>query len=177
MIPRNLQISCTVVLHGGLVRRHIRRLAGYRFMVSRKSKAAIEFLHLLADISDPVTGTISCMKLAAWLGMTEDALQKRWIRRGANVAWPMFADELLAVLDAAQAQGDGLEQVIDWYFNTSIGQAGLKTADQLVMAGEARWLTQQLNTFGVVIHTTSKSREPLSRAPRRPLKSTRHLVG
>jgi NAD-dependent oxidoreductase involved in siderophore biosynthesis len=132
-------------------------------MVSGKSKAAIEFLHFLADISDPVTGSISCMTLAAWFGMTGQELQKRWIRRGANVAWQTFADELLAVLDAAQAQGRGLEQVIDWYFHTPIAQAGLRTADQLVIAGEARWLTRQLDTCGISIPAPRRKRVPLSR--------------
>jgi hypothetical protein len=131
-------------------------------MVSGKCKAAIEFLHFLADISDPVTGTISCIKLAAWLGMTEHELQKRWIRRGANASWHRFADELLAVLDAAQAQGHGLEQVIDWYLNTPIAQADQRTADQLVMAGEARWLTRQLDLYGIWIPTPHRRREARS---------------
>jgi hypothetical protein len=116
-------------------------------MVPGKGKAAMEFLHFLADISDPVNGTISRIKLAAWLGMTERELRQRWIRRGVRVPWQAFADELLAVLDAAQAQGHGLEQVIDWYFHTPIGQADPRTADQLVIAGEARWLTRQLKIF------------------------------
>jgi hypothetical protein len=120
-------------------------------MATGKSKAAIEFLHFLADISDPATGSISCMRLAAWLGMPEQELKKRWIRRGARVEWQTYADELLAVLDAAQAQGHGLEQVIDWYLNTPIRQAGQRTADQLVIAGEARWLMQQLDIFRLPI--------------------------
>jgi hypothetical protein len=132
-------------------------------MVSGKSKAAIEFLHFLADISDPVTGHITSIRLAAWLGITERELVKRWIRRGANVTWQSFADELLAVLDAAQAQGPGLEQVIDWYLNTPLGQAGLRTADQLVTAGEARWLTRQLDTCMIWISVPMKKRESLSR--------------
>jgi hypothetical protein len=132
-------------------------------MVSGKSKAAIEFLHFLADISDPATGSITCMKLAAWLGMTEQDLQKRWLQRGANMPWHSFADELLAVLDAAQAQCHGLEQVIDWYFNAPIEQAGRRTADQLVIAGEARWLTRQLDIFGIWIATPFRRREPLHR--------------
>ena len=118
-------------------------------MDSGKSKAAIEFLHFLADISDPVSGSITCIKLAAWLGLTAQQLQDRWKRRGANIPWQTFADELLAVLDAAQAQGHGLQQTIDWYLNTPLGQAGRRTADQLVIAGEARWLTRQLNTFAI----------------------------
>jgi hypothetical protein len=132
-------------------------------MVSGKSKAAVEFLHFLADISDPVTGHITCIKLAAWLGMTEQELQKRWIRRGANVAWQIYADELLAVLDAAQAQGPGLERAIDWYLNTPLGQAGRRTADQLVIAGEARWLTRQLDTYMIWISAPLKRSELLSR--------------
>ncbi|MBE1162185.1 hypothetical protein [Dyella acidiphila] len=126
-------------------------------MVSGKRKAAIEFLHFLADISDPVTGSISCMRLAAWLGMPEQELQKRWIRRGTRVEWQTFADELLAVLDAAQAQGHGLERVIDWYLNTPIGQADQRTADQLVIAGEARWLTRQLEIFRLIVSMPRRS--------------------
>ncbi|GFZ89530.1 hypothetical protein [Dyella caseinilytica] len=131
-------------------------------MASGKSKAAIEFLHFLADISDPATGTISRIKLAAWLGMTERELRQRWIRRGARVAWQTFADELLAVLDAAQAQGHGLEQVIDWYLHTPIGQAKQRTADQLVIAGEARWLTRQLEIFQLGIAMLPRTCDPLS---------------
>ncbi|GLQ98046.1 hypothetical protein [Dyella mobilis] len=132
-------------------------------MVSGKSKAAIEFLHFLADISDPVSGAISCIKLANWLGMTERELQRRWIRRGADASWRNFADELLAVLDAAQAQVRGLEQAIDWYLNTPIARADRRTADQLVMAGEARWLTQRLNTLEICIPAPLRSRRALSR--------------
>jgi hypothetical protein len=118
-------------------------------MVSGKSKAAIEFLHFLADVSDQVVGTISCMKLAAWLGMTEAALQKRWIRRGPNVTWQVFVDELLSVLDAAQAQGQSLEEAIEWYLSTPIERRGKRTADELVIAGEAKWLRHQLVTYGI----------------------------
>jgi hypothetical protein len=132
-------------------------------MATRKHKTAIEFLHFLADISDPVTGSISCMRLAAWLGMTERQLQKRWIRRGTRVAWQTFADELLAVLDAAQAQGHGLEQVIDWYLNTPIRQADQRTADQLVIAGEARWLMRQLEILQLGIASPQRNRALLSR--------------
>jgi hypothetical protein len=133
------------------------------FMVSAKGKAAIEFLLFLADISDPDTGSISRIKLAAWLGMTERDLRQRWIRRGVRVAWQTFADELLAVLDAAQAQeGHGLEQVIDWYFHTPIRQADQRTADQLVIAGEARWLTRQLEIFQLGITLPPMTAKALS---------------
>jgi hypothetical protein len=132
-------------------------------MASVKGKAANEFLHFLADISDPATGYISCLKLAAWLGMTEQELRNRWIRRGARVAWRIFADELLAVLDAAHAQGHDLERVIDWFFHTPIIPAGQRTADELVMAGEARWLTQQLEILPLELSLPLKSRERLCR--------------
>ena len=132
-------------------------------MVSIKSKSAIEFLHFLADISDPATGVISRIKLAAWLGMTEAELCKRWIRRGTNIAWPRYADELLSVLDAAHEQGYDLERVIDWYFHARIEQAGQRTADQIVTDGEAGWLARQLDTFGIWIHTTLGRNVPLSR--------------
>jgi hypothetical protein len=129
-------------------------------MVSSKSKAAIEFLHFLADISDPDTGDISALKLAAWLGLTEDALLKRWTRRGAQVAWRDFADELIAVLDAAQAQGGSLEGAIDWYLNTPVAQCGLRTPDELVVAGEARWLVRQLDVWNVWVRPAATSSTP-----------------
>lgn len=123
-------------------------------MVPGKRKLATEFLQFLADVSDPVTGAISRIRLAAWLGMTEDALRKRWIRRGVNVPWQQFTDELLSVLDAAQLQRRDLEQAIDWYFNTPIEQCGRKTADELVMAGQANRLLQEIDTHGVWVHAT-----------------------
>jgi hypothetical protein len=143
--------------------RRARFAAGCTFMVSGKYKAAIEFLHFLADVSDPTTGAISPLKLAAWLGMTEDALLRRWTQRGPKVTWKMFADELLAVLDAAQSQGVELERVIEWYFNAPIEQSGSRTADQLVLAGEARWLVRQLDTYNVWAHVAPNE------CPRRPL--------
>jgi hypothetical protein len=130
-------------------------------MASVKGKAANEFLHFLADISDPATGNISRIKLAAWLGMTEHDLRNRWIRRGARVAWRTFADELLAVLDAAHTQGHDLERVIDWFLHTPIAPAGQRTPDQLVIAGEARWLTQQLDILQLGISPRLKSGERL----------------
>ena len=136
-------------------------------MASSKSSAAIEFLHFLADVSDPATGAISCLRLAAWLGMTEDALRKRWIRRGPQVAWQTFVDELLGVLDAAQAQGHGLEKVIDWYLNILLERGGQRTADQIVIAGEARWLTCQLDTFSIEIDASLKKGERLYGSPSR----------
>jgi hypothetical protein len=129
------------------------------FMVSGKGKAAIEFLHFLADISDPATGDISRIKLAAWLGMTERELRMRWIQRGVHIAWRTFTDELLAVLDAAQAQGHGLERVIDWYLHTPIRQAAQRMADQLVIAGEARWLMRQLDIYPLEIALTPRNGE------------------
>ncbi|HTV85593.1 MAG TPA: hypothetical protein VME63_09305 [Dyella sp.] len=118
-------------------------------MVSSKSKAAIEFLHFLADISDPNTGDISALKLAAWLGMTEEALLKRWMQRGPHSGWRSFADEVIGVLDAAQSQGASLDCAIDWYRNTPIAQCGLRTPDQIVVAGEAPWLVRQLDVWNV----------------------------
>ncbi|RDS80037.1 hypothetical protein [Dyella psychrodurans] len=135
-------------------------------MVSSKSKAAIEFLHFLADVSDPDTGDISSLKLAAWLGMTEGTLLKRWTQRGSNVAWRTFVDELIAVLDAAQSQGCNLESVIDWYFNTPIAQSGLRTPDQIVLAGDARWLVRQLDIWNVWVRPTPSPHALYSRARR-----------
>lgn len=121
-------------------------------MVLAQRKVAREFLQFLADIYDPANGTVSCVRLAACLGMTEEALRKRWIRRGTRVPWRQFADELLSVLDVAQAQRRDLEQAIDWYFNSPVEPCGRKTADQLVTAGEAAWLLRELDTYGVRMH-------------------------
>lgn len=129
-------------------------------MVSSKSKAAIEFLHFLADISDPDTGDISPLKLAAWLGVTEEALLKRWTRRGPDVAWRCFVDELIAVLDAAQSQGGSLEGAIDWYLRTPIAQCGLRTPDQIVADGEARWLVRQLDVWNVWVRPSATPLAP-----------------
>ena len=123
-------------------------------MAAGKRKVAVEFLEFLADISDPATGAISCIRLAGWLGMTETALRRRWIRRGVRVPWEQFVDELLSVLDAAQSRRRDLEQAIDWYFNTPIEQCGRRTADELVMAGEVSRLLRELDTCGVWMHAT-----------------------
>ena len=123
-------------------------------MATGKRKLATEFLQFLADICDPVTGTVSCMRLAGCLGMTETALRRRWLRRGVRVSWEQFVDELLSVLDAAQLQRRDLNQAIDWYFNAPIEQCGRKTADELVMAGEAVRLLRELDTCGVWMHAT-----------------------
>jgi hypothetical protein len=135
-------------------------------MVSSKSKAAIEFLHFLADVSDPNTGDISPLKLAAWLGMTEDTLLKRWTQRGPDVAWRTFVDELIAVLDAAQSQGCNLESVIDWYLHTPIAQSGLRTPDQIVLAGDAGWLVRQLDVWNVWVRPVPPQAGLHSRARR-----------
>lgn len=129
-------------------------------MATGKRKLANEFLHFLADISDPATGAVSCIRLAGWLGMTEAALRKRWIRRGTRVSWQQFVDELLSVLDAAQTQQHDLEQAIDWYFNTPIEQCGRKTADELVMAGEADHLLRELDAYGAWMHAALEPARP-----------------
>lgn len=121
-------------------------------MTAGKRRVATEFLHFLVDISNPATGAISCIRLAGWLGMTEAALRKRWIRRGTRVSWEQFVDELLSVLDAAQMQRHDLEQTIDWYFNTPIQQCGCKTADELVVAGQADRLLRELDACGAWMH-------------------------
>jgi hypothetical protein len=121
-------------------------------MVFAQRKIAHEFLEFLADIHDPVTSAVSCMRLAAWLGITESALRKRWLCRGTRVSWRQFTDELLSVLDVAQMQRCDLEQAIEWYFNSPIEQCGCKTADELVTSGEADRLLRELDTYGVRIH-------------------------
>ncbi|GGA30396.1 hypothetical protein [Dyella nitratireducens] len=129
-------------------------------MVFAQRKVANEFLQFLADIYDPATGIVSCVRLAASLGMTEDALLKRWIRRGTRVSWRQFSDELLSVLDVAQAQRRDLEQAIDWYFNCPIEPCGRKTADELVTAGETDRLLRELDTYGVRMHAVQDRARP-----------------
>ena len=133
---------------------------GQALMATGKRKLATEFLQFLADIYDPATGAVSCMRLASCLGMTETALCRRWLRRGVRVSWEQFVDELLSVLDAAQLQRRDLDQAIDWYFNAPIEQCGRKTADELVVAGEAGRLLRELDTCGVWMHATLDRAQP-----------------
>lgn len=129
-------------------------------MVFAQRKVASEFLEFLADIYDPATGVVSCMRLAAWLGITESALRKRWVRRGTRVPWRQFADELLSVLDVAQTQQRDLEQVIDWYFYTPIEPCGCMTADERVTRGEADRLLRELETYGARMHAKHDRARP-----------------
>jgi hypothetical protein len=127
-------------------------------MVFAQRKVANEFLAFLGDIYDPASGAVSCTRLAASLGMTEEALRKRWLRRGTRVSWRQFADELLSVLDVVQSQQRDLEQAIDWYFNSPVEQCGRKTADELVVAGEVDRLMRELDTYGVWMHAAQPRR-------------------
>jgi len=107
--------------------------------ISHKA-ATLEFLEFLADISNPATGEISAERLATWLCWSEAELHQRWVSRGLYVPWPLFADELLSVLDAVQDVTCDLEKTVEWYLHEPIEGFEMRTADEIVSAGEARRL-------------------------------------
>jgi hypothetical protein len=113
---------------------------------SRKTVSNIEFLEFLADISHPATGEISPARLANWLCQTEADLNEKWRIRGAGIPWAIFADELLAVLDAAQDHFCDLDAVIEWYLDEPISNFGMNTPQQLVVGGRARQLVLSIKT-------------------------------
>lgn len=109
-------------------------------MKASQRAGSIEFLEFLADVSNPATGEISVDRLATWLCQTEFDLRSRWHSRGSNIPWAFFADEVLAVLDAAQDETCDLEFTVDWYLNASISLFDKRTPEQVVVAGGARRL-------------------------------------
>jgi hypothetical protein len=109
-------------------------------MQASKAGANLEFLEFLADISNPATGEISASRLADWLCQTEAGLKEKWHKCGANIPWWLFADEVLAVLDAAQDQVHDLGVAIDWYLSKPLDGFGMNTPQQVVVDGKARQL-------------------------------------
>ena len=118
---------------------------------SGKTASNLEFLEFLADISSPATGEISVSRLANWLHQTEAELNEKWRTRGANLPWALFADELLAVLDAAQDQTRHLNAVVKWYLGEPIANFGMNTPQQLVVAGKARRLAVAIRAREVLL--------------------------
>jgi hypothetical protein len=114
--------------------------------------STLEFLEFLADISNPATGEISTGTLASRLYMTEADLLQRWMSRGDNVSWRLFADELLAVLDAVQDVTYDLTRTIRWYRSEPIEIFDGRTADEVVTSGEARRLVLLIKRNMVQIH-------------------------
>jgi hypothetical protein len=108
-------------------------------------QASVEFLTFLADISNPATGEISISRLANWLQLTEVELHQRWKNRGNHIPWSLFADELLAVLDAVQDVTYELPKTVEWFMHTPIEVFDRRTADQVVAAGDARRLVYWIN--------------------------------
>ncbi|WP_449427203.1 hypothetical protein [Rhodanobacter umsongensis] len=109
-------------------------------MERAQQTASIEFLEFLAHISNSATGEISFSMLAGSLQMSDQELLQRWDERGRSVAWPMFADEILAVLDAAQDITFNFARTVAWYRHEPIESFGMRSADQVVAAGGARRL-------------------------------------
>lgn len=109
-----------------------------------KRSGSFEFLQFLADISNPATGEISAERLAPWLCQTEKQLISQWNERGSAVPWTLFADELLAVLDAAQDRTFDLNLTVEWYLNKPISSFGMSTPQEIVVKGKARMLVVAL---------------------------------
>jgi len=113
-------------------------------MENTQRAASVEFLEFLAHISNSATGEISLPMLAGSLSLRDEELFQRWDERGHSIAWPVFADEILAVLDAAQDLTLNLARTIEWYRHEPIERFGMRTADKVVTRGNARHLVQVL---------------------------------
>jgi hypothetical protein len=109
-------------------------------MERTKRSASVEFLEFLADISNPATGEISLERLAEWLAIPALELSQRLRQRGEGMAWPRFAEEILAVLDAVHDSTCDLATSVHWYKFAPISCFHSKTADQVVTEGGARLL-------------------------------------
>lgn len=111
--------------------------------VSAHSKANLEFLEFLADISHPGTGQILAERLAAWLGLSEDELLKRCARAG-YLQWAQYANDVLIVLDRMQDRTQSLASTINWYRNLPISGESGATGDELVSSGHVRDVVRYL---------------------------------
>lgn len=118
---------------------------------TRQRTGSIEFLEFLADISNPATGEISADRLAHWLCQTAAELKSRWHDRGSNLPWALFADEMLAVLDAAQDETCDLETTVGWYLKAPIALFDKKTPEQVVIAGGSRRLVEAMKAKEVLV--------------------------
>jgi len=106
--------------------------------------ASVEFLKFLADISHPVTGKIDLDAFAMRIGVSREVLIQKWQTRGGKLDWDAFADEVLAVLDAAYDLTSDLPKTIDWYRHQPLKAFDMKTAESVVGEGGARLLKQAL---------------------------------
>lgn len=106
--------------------------------------ASVEFLKFLADISHPVTGKIDLDAFAMQLGIGRDVLIQQWQTRGDKLKWDAFADEMLAVLDAAYDLTSDVQKTIDWYRHQPLKAFDMKTAESVVVKGGARLLERAL---------------------------------
>lgn len=75
-------------------------------------------------------------RLAAWLGLTEEELSKRWYQSG-KLSWKDFADEILAILDLMQDCTGDLALTLAWYRHDPIVSCA-DTADDMVARGRAQ---------------------------------------
>jgi len=113
-------------------------------MEETQRAASVEFLEFLAHISNSATGEISLSRLAGSLRLRDEELSQRWEERGRSIAWPIFADEILAVLDAAQDVTLNFARTVEWYRHEPIERFGMRTADKVVSDGSARRLVHVL---------------------------------
>jgi len=107
------------------------------------TSSSVEFLRFLADISNPVTGQIDLDAFAEQLGIDRELLVQHWRERG-GLEWSSFADETLAVLDAAHDLRGDLRKTIDWYLYRPLKAFDMKTAEYVVASGYARLLERAI---------------------------------
>ena len=125
-------------------------------MFSEKRNASVEFLKFIADISDPATGTIDIERLASWLHMSTAELHDRWKSSAKRLPWKLFADELLDVLDAIQDRTLDLDRTTRWFRSVSISHFEMMTADEAVVKGSARRLSESIRAGQVVVEAAAQ---------------------
>jgi hypothetical protein len=113
--------------------------------------ASIEFLRFLADIYEPGTGQVIPGKLAGWLGLSEEDLQRMMLKRSDHVSWPLFADELLEILDAVHDRTRNLSDTIHWFRYARLPAFDMKTSEELLVAGDIRSLLSSVRACNDVL--------------------------
>lgn len=96
--------------------------------------SSIQFLNFLVDVCDSGTGCVIPGRLAAWLGIPEDELIEATANSVAG-SWPIFADQVIAVLDALHGSSGDLETTMKRFVrgHASFGASGI----ELVRCGQA----------------------------------------
>lgn len=103
--------------------------------------SSVEFLNFLVDIYAPGTGEVLPGRLATWLDIPERQLRDI-AAESQSGHWSVFADELLAVMDALQGDTGDLPVTIE-QFKAGHGAEGGHAGLELIRLGYANtWLAE-----------------------------------